>query len=135
MNFFTWWTKFRDDLHRPNERTHDMLRRISSTPPEFWSPKDRMESRRQRFLRQRALERAAKRGQSMARVKWNYPEGKYWPMTPRFDQSFLDDVYEERWQREVIKSIEAAGCIFWGRDEDGRMIILDPESEVLFYWE
>ncbi|EAS35490.3 uncharacterized protein CIMG_00844 [Coccidioides immitis RS] len=113
------------------------LKRIGRTPPEFWSNRDWVESRRQRFLREQALQRASKQGLSEASVRIEFPEGRYWPYTPKFDQGFVDHVLDNRWRRYVDQSaceqLQAAGYEV-GIDEYGRIVYWLPPPHVVF-WE
>ncbi|KAI1974021.1 hypothetical protein LOZ53_005164 [Ophidiomyces ophidiicola] len=138
MTFLTFWSKFRDDLHYPKESSVAQLKRISKTPPEFWSGKDWMESRRHRFLYQKGLEDANKNGLSQIRLRKISAAGRYWPNTPKFDQGFLDDVLHQRFWRERLHQIDAyvraAGYADWDFDENGNLVVYGSPQVHSNHW-
>lgn len=82
MGLLYSWSRFRDSFHEEKESDQRAAHRLGNTPPEMWSRKDWMLSRRLRHLRQVAIKEAIKKGKNPEVVDVKYPESIFWPWTP-----------------------------------------------------
>jgi hypothetical protein len=103
------WQKWQDlclRIHRVPETNREQLTRLAHTPPEFWAPRDWTNSRRFRSRRDIALRKAQDNGgQGLMRVVDQYPEGKFWPRTPQYNEGWRGVVVDERlvrWIRDIL---------------------------------
>ncbi|KAK2762631.1 hypothetical protein FQN54_000804 [Arachnomyces sp. PD_36] len=136
FNLLEKWQDFRYRLHHIPETDHAQLSRLARTPPEFWRPKDWTDSRRLRSRRQIALRKAERAGggHKVRRVVEKFPEGRFWPRTPRYDRAWRGDVVDNRLVG-VVRDILGDGVeVLY--DEEGEIMVVDPfTGEVVpAYW-
>jgi len=126
MGLWGMWSRWKDRFHTPHERDREAADRLSTTPPEFWTPNDWMTSRRLRHQRQLSIQNALRRGRNPAGVAQKYPEGPFWPRTPRRNQDMLDRMNDTRIIWEIRDLLGPDAAIFSGRD--GTILALDPHT-------
>ena len=104
--------------------------RLSTMPPEFWTPNDWITSRRLRHQREVAIRNAARKGRNPANVAQQYPEGLFWPRTPRRNQDMVNALNASRilWQIEDVVGpdvdifVDGNGTV-WAEDPDIGMYV------------
>ncbi|KAJ9192000.1 hypothetical protein DTO164E3_8571 [Paecilomyces variotii] len=122
---------FRYNLHIPDESTTERLSRISTTPPEFWSRKDWMESRRLRAKRGQSIWRAARQGRRLGTATRNYPEGPFWPQTPRYNPQWKVDAIKMRVLDDDLLNLWEEGYVVY-QGMDGYYRVQDPWTGEVF---
>lgn len=125
---------------------------LAQKPPEFWKPKDWLDSRRLRALREWELWKAARRfrhhyykrvdsddeaataaaaiyaqAQAQPRVVQRYPEGPFWPRTPTHDAAWREEVREWRALEAVVERLWRAGFEVY-EAPDGEVVVRDPST-------
>ncbi|EEQ31640.1 uncharacterized protein MCYG_04459 [Microsporum canis CBS 113480] len=83
-------------MHSVKESETQTARRLAYSPPELWSGKDRIASRRLRFRREMALKKAQKENRSIVPVVMKYPEGPFWPFTLQENEEGLREYKRQR---------------------------------------
>lgn len=94
------WGDWKRRFHEPKEDEYSFVKRLGRTPPEFWTGRERMESRILRAKARRYEDKLRREGKNRNRLYQRYPEGPFWPHTPNRD---------ERWRRDV----QANGRYAW----------------------
>jgi hypothetical protein len=129
MGLWRMWSGWKDRFHAPHESDREAADRLSITPPEFWRPKDWSTSRRLRHQRQISIQNAVRRGRNPASVAQKYPEGPFWPRTPRRNLDMLDYINDARvlW---AIEDMFGPGADLF-QAEDGTILTWHPYTGML----
>ena len=126
MGLWRMWSRWKDRFHAPHESDREAADRLSTTPPEFWRPKDWITSRRLRHQRQISIQNAVRKGGNPARVAQKYPEGPFWPRTPQWNEDILNDMNDARIIREAEEILFPGMQIF--QDENGILCTVHPDT-------
>ncbi|EFE39409.1 hypothetical protein TRV_05894 [Trichophyton verrucosum HKI 0517] len=104
MGFLNWWSNLRDSMHSVKETETRTAHRLAHSPPELWSSRDHIASRRLRFRRELALKKAKKENRSIVPVVMRYPEGPYWPYTIEDDMGEYLKAYKHKRKIDTFRA-------------------------------